>query len=61
MTDRYITVWRNPAPGNLDWEHYVSEDRKEAERVVENIKAQGVHQFWTYAIGLRLPDLSSEY
>ena len=61
MTDRYIAIWRNPAPGNLDWDHYVSEDRKEAERVVVTIKIRGVHQFSTYAIGDRLPDLSSEY
>ena len=61
MTDRCITVWRKLAPNNLDWDHYVSDSREDAEITIANLRAKGVRQFSTYPIGDRLPDLSSEY
>lgn len=58
---RYITTWRKRAPDSpLDWDHYVSEDEAEAERVVDNLKAQGVWQYNTFKLGERVERLSKE-
>lgn len=57
---RLITTWRKrEAP--LDWDHYVSEDWREAEQVVSNLKAQGIVQFHTYPLGDLIAELSSEF
>lgn len=62
MSDRYVTVWRKPAPGNIfEWDFYISESRQEAERVVGNVIKQNVHQYGTYPLGERVVELSSEY
>ena len=61
MTQQYITLWRKPAPDNLDWDFHVSLHLSDAETVVANIKARGVHQYRTYTIGDHIADLSSEY
>lgn len=58
---RYIVLWRKPAPDNLDWDFYVCEDTEGVERVIDQIKKQGVHQYRTYELGEKFPDLSSEY
>lgn len=58
---RYITTWRKPAPDMLDWDHHVSEDKAEAERVIENIKSRGVHQYHTFELGPQVKELSSAY
>lgn len=58
---RLITTWRKTGAKVLEWDHHVSETAEEAERVVENIKKQGVHQFHTFKLGAQLPALSSEY
>lgn len=60
MNDRFITTWRK-TDKVLEWDHYVSETEKDATRVVDNIKAQGVHQFHTFKLGEQIPALSSEY
>lgn len=60
MAQRYITVWRkrdNP----LDWDHYTSEDEREAAIVIDNIKSIGVHQYRTYPIGDKVDRFSSAY
>ena len=58
---RYVTMWRKTGGSVLDWDVQVSESLLEAERVVENITAQGVHQYSTYPIGECVENLSSKY
>jgi hypothetical protein len=61
MTQRYITLFRKPAPNQLDWDFYISEDADEMRRVVANIADQGIHQYSTYSLGDRIVDRSSVY
>jgi hypothetical protein len=59
---KYITAWRRAPPDNvLDWDFHVSMNIEDAAIVVKNIKARGVHQYFTYALGDKITDLSSEY
>jgi hypothetical protein len=60
-TCRYVITWRKTPPNILDWDVYFARDRSEAEQVVKNITARGVHQYGVYPIGERVADLSSEY
>lgn len=61
MAQRYITLWRKTGDKLLEWDNHVSESRDEAERVVKNITADGVHQYHTYQLGVFDPELSSRY
>lgn len=54
---RYITLWRKP-DAVLDWDSYVSEDRREAETVLGNLRKQNVRQAHTYELGALQADLS---
>ena len=58
---RYITIWRKPAPNILDWDHHISEDIEEVGRVVANLKQQGIRQYSTRPIGERVAEHSSEF
>jgi hypothetical protein len=35
----------------LEWDHHVSEDERELENVIRNIKDQGVRQYNTFVLG----------
>lgn len=61
MTKRHIVLFRKPAPNVLDWDLHVVEHEENIERVIENIKNQGVHQYHTYELGAQLKEFSSEY
>ena len=58
---RYITVWRKPAPDVLDWDFHTTEVRSEIPALIANLKGRGVHQYHTYPIGDKIADFSSEY
>lgn len=59
-SERFITTWRKPEPDKfLEWDHHVSECRRDAETVVANIKLRGVRQFRTFRLGDSVPELSS--
>lgn len=60
---RYIITWRKtPNMGNvLDWDFYVADGLDEAEKVVDNIKKQGVVQYYTSPIGNKLRQLSCDF
>lgn len=58
---RYITMWRKTEGEVLDWSHEVTGDQVMAQRLVANLKDQGVHQYHTYKLGAFAADLSSEY
>ena len=58
--ERHITVWRK-VESVLDWDFLFTETHEDAARVVNNLKAGGVHQFSTYSLGPKVDDLSSEF
>jgi hypothetical protein len=59
---RYITLWRKAPPNSvLEWDFYPSDSLDEVEKLVANIKKQGVHQYHTYPIGDMIAEHSSEY
>ena len=58
---RYLVTWRKPAPDFLDHDYYICEDLREVDKLIKNIKEQGVHQYNTFILGGRLVSKSSTY
>jgi hypothetical protein len=54
---RYITLWRKP-DSPIDWDFYVSEDRREADAVIRNLVGQKVRQASTYELGPVVAEMS---
>lgn len=58
---RFITTWRKPAPDQFDWDYATSDSVEDLDRLLENIKSRGVHQYHTYPIGDMISEKSSSY
>jgi len=61
MESKFVLTWRKTGEELLDWGLDFFADECDLKRALANLKAQGVHQYATYRLAGRVPELSSEY